>query len=129
MWNDIDYMDGYRDFTTDPVNYPLADFRAFVDRLHAGGMKYICMTDPGIKIEQGYAPYDDGLVLDLFIKNQSGLVSLTSHNLAHLRISPVRSGPEQLTFQILHIPQLNPGGPNTLSNSMRRWILTEFGWI
>ena len=61
MWNDIDYMDGYKDFTTDPNKYPLPQMQQFVDKLHSQGRRYVVMTDPGIKIEPGYDAYDDGI--------------------------------------------------------------------
>jgi hypothetical protein len=35
MWNDIDLYDSYRDFTTDPVVFPAAEHKAFIDSLHA----------------------------------------------------------------------------------------------
>ena len=32
MWNDIDYMNGYRPFTLDPVNFPEPEMQAFLAR-------------------------------------------------------------------------------------------------
>jgi alpha-glucosidase (family GH31 glycosyl hydrolase) len=72
MWNDIDYMDAYKDFTTDPVRFPTAQMKQFVDNLHSKGQKYIMIIDPGIKIEAGYSAYEDGLKSDLYIRNDKG---------------------------------------------------------
>jgi alpha-glucosidase len=33
MWNDIDLYNHYRDFTTDPVNFPTSEVRAFIEEL------------------------------------------------------------------------------------------------
>eukprot|EP00128_Syssomonas_multiformis_P009239 Colp12_sorted_trinity150504_noHs@21457 len=72
MWTDIDYMDQYEDFTWDPTNFPEAGMRQFVEDLHANDQHYVVIVDPGIKNVEGYAPYDDGLKKDLFIKDPSG---------------------------------------------------------
>lgn len=45
QWNDIDYMDQLRDFTSDPVRFPVAEGLAFLERLHASGRKYIHIVD------------------------------------------------------------------------------------
>ena len=42
QWNDIDYMDGHKDFTYDSNKF--AGLPKFVDQLHDEGMHYIVIT-------------------------------------------------------------------------------------
>jgi len=72
IWGDIDYMDKYLDFTWDPVNYPLGQVQSFTQKLHANGMKYVVIIDPGIHNQSGYDAYDQGLARDIFIKQGDG---------------------------------------------------------
>jgi len=65
-------MDGFRDFSLDPVNYPVSAYNAFVKDLHAHGQKVVLILDPGIKIDPGYPAYDEGIKRDIFIKTADG---------------------------------------------------------
>ncbi|KAK6133844.1 hypothetical protein DH2020_032394 [Rehmannia glutinosa] len=68
IWNDDDHMDGHKDFTLNPVNYPRPKLLSFLDKIHAQGMKYIVIIDPGIGVNASYGVYQRGLANDVFIK-------------------------------------------------------------
>jgi alpha-glucosidase len=70
IWLDIDYMDGFRCFTTDPTKFP--DMKALVDDLHAEGFKVISMIDPGLKTDPEYHAYAQGHAQHLFVRNAEG---------------------------------------------------------
>lgn len=63
-------MDGKKDFTLNPVNYPRPKFLAFLDKIHSIGMKYIVIIDPGIAVNSSYGVHQRGLENDVFIKYQ-----------------------------------------------------------
>jgi len=71
QWNDIDYMESYRDFTIDHNKFH--GLSSFVDNLHDEGMHYMMITDPAISsTKQGYTPYDEGIQKNVFIQDEQG---------------------------------------------------------
>lgn len=70
IWMDIDYMDGYRVFTFDPVGFP--DPQALNAFLHEHGFKSIWMIDPGVKRDPGYFVYDSGTAQDVWVQKTNG---------------------------------------------------------
>lgn len=71
QWSDIDYLEDYRDFTYDPVNYK--GLPEFVKGLHKKNMHYIPIIDAGLAQRlSGYNAYTDGVEKDVFIKTKKG---------------------------------------------------------
>ncbi|KAK7280489.1 hypothetical protein RJT34_25553 [Clitoria ternatea] len=68
IWNDDDHMDGHKDFTLNPINYPHEKLLNFLDKIHNIGMKYIVIIDPGIAVNSSYGVYQRGMANDVFIK-------------------------------------------------------------
>jgi len=70
IWLDIDYMDGYRCFTFHPQDFPDPD--GLTRQLHEQGFRTVAILDPGIKEEPGYAVYDSGTQLDVWVRTRLG---------------------------------------------------------
>lgn len=67
---DIHYMDGYRIFTWDPERFP--DPAGLLRSIRAQGVQSVVIVDPGVKVEPGYAIYEEGLDADLFVTYPDG---------------------------------------------------------
>jgi len=67
---DIDYMVNYKVFTLDEDKFP--KFAEFVAQMKANGFRLVPILDAGVKIEPGYAIYDEGKANDYFCKDERG---------------------------------------------------------
>lgn len=70
LYMDIDYMEGYKDFTVNEKNFP--DFKAFVDEMKAQDIHLVPIIDAGVKIEDGYDIYEEGVKNNYFCKREDG---------------------------------------------------------
>jgi len=70
IWLDIDYMDGYKDFTFDPDRFPHPAQMA--SRLHEQGFHLITILDPGAKVDDEYDVYQQGMEHDYFCSYADG---------------------------------------------------------
>ncbi|MFD1258178.1 glycoside hydrolase family 31 protein [Mucilaginibacter terrae] len=70
MYCDIDYMEGFKIFTWNNETFP--DPKAFIDKLKAMNFKLITIVDPGIKVEEGYQQYDEGVQKGYFATYPNG---------------------------------------------------------
>jgi alpha-glucosidase len=70
IWMDIDYMNGYRVFTFDPVGFP--DPPGLNAYLHSKGFKSIWMIDPGVKKDNSYFIYNSGSAGNQWVYNSAG---------------------------------------------------------
>ncbi len=67
---DIHYMEKYKIFTWNKKDFP--DPKGLLDQLKAMGFHVVVMCDPGIKVEEGYKAYDDGVKENVFLKYPDG---------------------------------------------------------
>ena len=70
VYMDIDYMEGYKDFTVNEERFP--DFPAFVEEMREQHIHLVPIIDAGVKIEEGYPVYEEGIENGYFCKNEDG---------------------------------------------------------
>ncbi|PJJ80355.1 glycoside hydrolase family 31 protein [Mucilaginibacter auburnensis] len=70
IYCDIDYMDDFKIFTWNKQSFP--DPKGMVDQLKAINFKLVTIVDPGIKIEEGYKEYDEGVAKGYFATYPNG---------------------------------------------------------
>lgn len=68
IYLDIDYMERYKDFTINQKDFP--DFGKFVQEMKACGIHLVPIIDGGVKIEEGYDVYEEGIANDYFCKDE-----------------------------------------------------------
>ena len=67
---DIDYMERYKDFTVDEERFP--DLKGLAADMQAEGIHLVPIIDAGVKIEDGYSVYEEGVEKNYFCKNAEG---------------------------------------------------------
>lgn len=70
IYLDIDYMKDYKDFTVDLERYP--DLAGLAADMKARGIRLVPIIDAGVKIEEGYDVYEEGVENGYFCKNADG---------------------------------------------------------
>ena len=69
---DIDYMDGFRVFTWDEKEYGKPG--ELIAELEEDGFKAVCIIDPGVKVDDAYSVYSEGIEKDYFAHDKDGNV-------------------------------------------------------
>ncbi len=70
IYLDIDYMEHYKDFTVDEERFP--DLKGLAADMQAEGIHLVPIIDAGVKIEDGYSVYEEGVEKNYFCKNAEG---------------------------------------------------------
>lgn len=70
IYLDIDYMERYKDFTVDKERFP--DLKALASDMKSQGIHLVPIIDAGVKIEEGYDVYEEGVKNNYFCKNAKG---------------------------------------------------------
>lgn len=83
QWVDIDYMQDYKDFTVNEVDFlgnpgSFYGLSAFVDKLHNMNMHFVPIIDAGISARpnEQYDAYQSGIQQDVFMKLGDGSLSV-----------------------------------------------------
>lgn len=70
LWLDIDYMDGFRNFTWNPATFPQP--RKLSEELQQQGLRLVTIIDPGTKVDADDAVYQEGKQHDYFCHYPNG---------------------------------------------------------
>lgn len=70
VYLDIDYMDHYKDFTLNTEAFP--DFAKFNQELAAQNIHLVPIIDAGVKLEEGYSVYEEGIKNGYFCTKEDG---------------------------------------------------------
>lgn len=70
IYLDLDYMDNFKDFTISQERF--SGFKEFVEDLKKEGIYLIPIIDAGVKVENGYDIYEEGIKGDYFCKDKEG---------------------------------------------------------
>lgn len=67
IWNDIDYMEDYRDFSVSKKRF--GNIGNIIDTVHQSGRRYIPILDIGIPVNENDKYYNLGMEMNTFIKS------------------------------------------------------------
>jgi len=70
IYLDIDYMDGFRCFTVNEKFFP--NLKEAIKKIKKKGFDTVVMIDPGIKAEEGFFVFDEGLEKGFFCRRSDG---------------------------------------------------------
>lgn len=70
IYMDIDYMERFKDFTVNQERFP--DFPEFVKEMKAQHIYLVPIIDAGVKVEEGYDVYEEGIEKGYFCKKENG---------------------------------------------------------
>ncbi|MCC8046099.1 MAG: alpha-glucosidase [Clostridiales bacterium] len=70
IYLDIDYMEGYKDFTINRETFP--DFEELVSEMRAQGIHLVPIIDGGVKVEEGYEVCEEGVKNGYFCQDENG---------------------------------------------------------
>ena len=80
IWNDIDYMNQYRDFDNDDIRFGYEEGAAFLQRLHDNGQHYIPIVDSAIyapnpeNASDSYETFNNGMDAEAYLLNPDGSI-------------------------------------------------------
>lgn len=70
IYMDIDYMQDFKDFTLNEENFH--DFPEFVQEMKDQNIRLIPIIDAGVKVEEGYPVYEEGVEHRYFCQREDG---------------------------------------------------------
>ncbi len=70
VYMDIDYMERFKDFIIDSKAFP--NFKNFVKEMQQDNIHLVPIIDAGVKIEDGYDVYEEGVKNGYFCKDKNG---------------------------------------------------------
>ena len=70
LWLDIDYMNGYRNFTWNAETFPQP--QEMLTQLHEQGLHLVSIIDPGTKVDEAYSVYQEGVQQGYFCQYEDG---------------------------------------------------------